>query len=1082
MTFEAGISDADLVARSLAEDRNAFGQIVARYQTLICSLAYSATGSLTQSENLSQETFLAAWKQLPELREPGKLRSWLCGIVRNLSYRALRARLREPVYAAEEMDAAHEAPAVESLPRDQTISREEEAILWRSLEKIPGAYREPLILFYREQQSVERVAQVLDLSEDVVRQRLSRGRKLLQEEVASFVEGALRQSAPGAAFAGTVLAALPSSTAGLAAGIGAAKSGSLFSLLTLPIIGLLASLTGTLGVIRNAKTPHERKFRKRMVTAIWIDSIGLAVALIVSQFLRVQYGWRDNIFVTVQVGCYLLWAAFMAPLVLVFVRQSFEIRSNIAHAATPSNAARPKLSVLITACALTAGALASFVHIAWQAGDHLSVAIITATAVSVMAWALCWIYFPRLLLNKIRVSPSRLMWVPTGLTVGATLFMLNWRLDRWIASIRGTDLADAHLFLPMWIVHLSTVLLLVWIAVLVVKTSPKGFYITKMPPLLKSIVPIGILVFAGALTSYAADLSPANWPKAERERLEKLESQTWSPLEERSVEGSAGIISATVSPLSTYAGIQALKQGGNAADAAATTALTQVTMQLGSVVSYAGIFTMLYYDAKAHQVYSMDAGYNSYLQETDPKGIPIDDLGPLPVSSAPKPAAGGAKGRETLVPGFMAGVEAMQSRFGRMAFRDLFEPAVWYAQNGVRISPALQYFFAFRRKFLSRTPEGQQFMRQAGNEAPKAGDLFVQPDLAKTLGAIGEHGSRYMYTGQWGEDFVRIVRREGGKVTAEDLRRYEPIWSKPHTELVFGHTVYVNGSPHTGAYALFAGLNLSEALKLDQRGPYWTDPETFQALVRIGQIVASAPTINKDASDFLLSRGIDISADAQLGKAYAQAIAPLLGKIFAEPADNGPKHSNAIVVIDREGNIAAITHTINAVIWGDTGIVVDGIPIPDSAGFQQLNLATIKPGDRVPHQIIDAIAFEGEIPVLATASIGSSLIPESIRTLVGILGQHQDLSAVMAAPPLLTTTDMSGAAKALSQQAVSIPQGAYGADYVARLRALGLNLTIVPAATAGALRGTLAAVVIDPRTGKRTAVDQPGVMVFNGTE
>jgi hypothetical protein len=88
----------------------------------------------------------------------------------------------------------------------------------------------------------------------------------------------------------------------------------------------------------------------------------------------------------------------------------------------------------------------------------------------------------------------------------------------------------------------------------------------------------------------------------------------------------------------------------------------------------------------------------------------------------------------------------------------------------------------------------------------------------------------------------------------------------------------------------------------------------------------------------------------------------------------------------------------------------------------------------------------------------------------------------MAAPPLLTTTDMSGAAKALSQQAVSIPQGAYGADYVARLRALGLNLTIVPAATAGALRGTLAAVVIDPRTGKRTAVDQPGVMVFNGTE
>src|ERR1035438_1153952 len=188
----------------------------------------------------------------------------------------------------------------------------------------------------------------------------------------------------------------------------------------------------------------------------------------------------------------------------------------------------------------------------------------------------------------------------------------------------------------------------------------------RMSFVLKSLVPAGIIALA--TISYAADLSPANWLKAERERLEKFEAETWwSPLEAKTFESDGGIISATVSPIAVYAGIQALKTGGNAADAAATTALTQITMQLGSVVSYAGIFTMLYYDAKEHKVYSMDAGYNSYLQETDPKGVPIDDLGPLPVSAAPKPAAGGAKGRETLVPGFMAGVEAMQSRFGRMA-------------------------------------------------------------------------------------------------------------------------------------------------------------------------------------------------------------------------------------------------------------------------------------------------------------------------------------------------------------------------------------------------------------------------------
>ena len=588
---------------------------------------------------------------------------------------------------------------------------------------------------------------------------------------------------------------------------------------------------------------------------------------------------------------------------------------------------------------------------------------------------------------------------------------------------------------------------------------------------------VTLALVAANTMALAADLSPGNWPKAERERLEKLESQTWSPLEAQSVESTGGIVSATVSPVAVYAGVQALKHGGNAADAAATTALTQITTQLGSVVSYAGVFTMLYYDAKAHQVYSLDAGYNSYLHETDPQTIPLGDLGPLGAFGPPNlrrtPTEGGAKGRETLVPGFMAGLEAMHRRFGRLPFRDLFEPAIWYDEHGVRISPALQYFFTVREKFLSRTPEGQQFMRQGGNETPQAGDLFVQPELARTLKAVAEHGSRYMYTGQWGEDFVRIIQREGGKVTAEDMKRYEPTWNEPRKETVFGHTVYVNGPPHTGAYALLAGLNLAEALKLDQKGSYWTDPGTFQALARINAFVASAPTITRNV-ELLRSKGIDLSPAAQLTKGFAQAIGPLLDQIFTPPADNGPKHSNAIVVIDREGNIAVITHTINAVIWGDTGIVVDGIPIPDSAGFQQLNLASIKPGDRVPNPIIDTIAFEGDSPVLATASIGSSLIPESIRVLLGVLGQRQDLATVMAAPPLLATVDPSGA--------VSIPQGAYGTEFIAKLKSQGLNLTEIPAATAGALRGTLAAVTIDPKTGRRTAVNQPGVMVFNCTD
>jgi len=493
---------------------------------------------------------------------------------------------------------------------------------------------------------------------------------------------------------------------------------------------------------------------------------------------------------------------------------------------------------------------------------------------------------------------------------------------------------------------------------------------------------MGVLALLGAQAVAAANLSPAQWPAGERTAVEQQERQGFSPAKSQLIEGDAGLVSATVSPIAVYAGVQALRQGGSAADAAATTALTQITTQLGSVVSYAGIFTMVYFDAKTHKVYSLDAGYNSYLHETDPSTIPVGDLGPL--SSAIKPTVGGAKGRETLVPGFMAGLEAMYRRFGRLPYKELFAPALWYDEHGVTVSPHLQKFFDLRAKFLSRTPEGRAFLAQAGGDYPKEGAPFVQPELAKTLRAISEQGARYMYTGQWGQDFVRIVKREGGNVTAEDLSRYKPIWSEPRKETVFGHTVYVNGPPHYGAYDLLTGLNLAEALRLDQRGPYWSDPSTFQGLTRISEVVTDAPALNARVVSFLKAKGIDASPSAQLTKAYAAQVAPLLDEMFAAPADTGPHHSNAIVVIDKDGNIAAVTHTINAVIWGDTGIVVDGVPIPDSAAFQQTRLASLKPGDRLPHEIIDIIAFSGAKPVLATASIGSSLVPESLRVLLGV--------------------------------------------------------------------------------------------------
>jgi RNA polymerase sigma factor (sigma-70 family) len=245
----AANNDAELVVGTLAGNRDAFGQIVSRYQSLISSLAYCATGSLGQSEDLAQETFITAWKHLGRLRERDKLRAWLCGIARNRINNFLRREGHEPIREAGPLENVPESRSPEPSPAEQTISNEEAAILWRSLERIPEIYREPLVLFYREHQSIEAVAQNLELSEDVVKQRLSRGRKMLHEQVLAFVEGALERTSPGKAFTLGVLAALPALTlSAKAATIGAAAVKGSAAAKMAGVLGLFSAILGTLVV------------------------------------------------------------------------------------------------------------------------------------------------------------------------------------------------------------------------------------------------------------------------------------------------------------------------------------------------------------------------------------------------------------------------------------------------------------------------------------------------------------------------------------------------------------------------------------------------------------------------------------------------------------------------------------------------------------------------------------------------------------------------------------------------------------------------------------------------------------------
>src|SRR5258708_6425944 len=246
-----------LVHRHLSGDPSAFGQIVEQNEKAVCAVTFSGCGDVARSEDLAQEVFVTAWHKLPELREPARLRAWLCGIARNLVYNTIRRDGRIPTARADALSP--ETPAEGEGPRERAISAEESALLWSALERVPDNYREPLVLFYRDQQSTHAVAEALDLTEETVRQRLARGRALLSEQIAAIVTEKLSRSGPGPAFTRAVLAAVPTGAAAAkggmamklsatAGGIAAPKGGiaikalSGFGLLPMFLSGLLEFL------------------------------------------------------------------------------------------------------------------------------------------------------------------------------------------------------------------------------------------------------------------------------------------------------------------------------------------------------------------------------------------------------------------------------------------------------------------------------------------------------------------------------------------------------------------------------------------------------------------------------------------------------------------------------------------------------------------------------------------------------------------------------------------------------------------------------------------------------------------------
>jgi gamma-glutamyltranspeptidase/glutathione hydrolase len=575
-----------------------------------------------------------------------------------------------------------------------------------------------------------------------------------------------------------------------------------------------------------------------------------------------------------------------------------------------------------------------------------------------------------------------------------------------------------------------------------------------------------LLALTVALALVTPGIAAPQSADSERLVIEAREAAVF-PTEVRTVRGGKGLVSGSASPIAVEAGAKVLREGGTAADAAVATAFAQVTTMLGANVSFAGVAQLVYYEARTGRVHAMDAGWGSWRGETSPATIPDTDLS-LVTGMAPPANAASAHGRKMLIPGFMAGMEAMHRRFGKLRFARLLAPSIWYAENGVPVTPLLAGYFSIATAPFQKAESGRAFALPS----PKFGSRFVQQQLAGLLRAVAKDGAHHMYSGPWAQRYVETVRGAGGAATLEEMRAYAPSWGEPLRLDSADASIAGPAATNTSGCAVLEALNLIDHARGAEEGD-----EAFRTTA-LALRTAIYGHHGAPAAAFEKRAGVGGSCAARVTPGYGATAASAMEEMLGTEVRTDPGHHSAsVVAVDRWGNVAALVHSSNTAVWGDSGLVLGGVPLPVPASIYRHLLTAIAPGARLPSDMAPMILLERGKPVAAVAAIGSSVVPETLRLVSGLRRADADLAALAGAPPLLLNYEQTG--MPLLTRDELVPAGRYPAEMLEALRKRGLPVREVDAQRVLYVRGTGAFASL---RGGTASAEVPGVLVFAAAE
>ena len=529
------------------------------------------------------------------------------------------------------------------------------------------------------------------------------------------------------------------------------------------------------------------------------------------------------------------------------------------------------------------------------------------------------------------------------------------------------------------------------------------------------------------------------------------------------VKGAHAMIAAG-EPIAASAGLQVLKDGGNAVDAAVTIAFTMaVTLPQAGNIGGGGF--MLIHSASSKEVVAID--YREKAPGAATRDIFLDSEGnPDNTLSRFSHLSAG-------VPGTVSGLALALERFGTISLAEALRPAIKIAEEGFSMTPALSAAIRSNSKALKRNATARAIFTKTSGDFYEPGDLFIQPELAKTLKTVAAKGAKGFYEGRVAELITAEMAANGGLITKEDLRNYRAAVRRPVKGTYRGYDIYSMSPPSSGGVHIVEILNILEGY--DIAGLGHNSPRTIHYMAEAMKRAYADRSMYLGDPDF-----VKVPIEGLTSKKYARRLRRKIKKRRATKSElvspgRPPGYESAetthFSVVDSEGTAVSNTYTLN--FGFGSGIAVAGAGfllnnemddfsaapgVPNAYGLLGGAANAIEPGKRMLSSMSPTIVLKDDKPFIVTGSPGGSrIITTTLQVIMNVIDHKMDIAEAVGAPRIHHQW---------LPDEIRIEEG-IAADTIKVLKSMGHKVSV------GKPMGAASSILIDPEDSTLYGADDP---------